>query len=150
MPPTPETAQLAAGLQIVLSNTVGFYFAAHRAHWNVVGPDFSEYHALFAEIYGDTYSSIDPLAENIRKLRAFPTSLPDMVRQSQIQDDFNQRTADALAGDLLAKNQMLISMLKELFDVATAANEQGIANFIAERIDSHEKWDWQLSASLGV
>jgi hypothetical protein len=39
-------------------------------------------------------------------------------------------------------------MYKKAFDVANAANEQGIADFCASRIDMHQKWDWQLSSSV--
>ena len=38
--------------------------------------------------------------------------------------------------------------LKESFTIATSANEEGAANYIAERIDAHQKWGWKLSASL--
>ena len=33
------------------------------------------------------------------------------------------------------------------FASANKANEQGIANFLAERDDMHKKWRWQLTAS---
>jgi len=46
-------------------------------------------------------------------------------------------------------NSEYISELKNTFDVANRVNEQGVANFIAERIDQHQKWDWFLKASLG-
>jgi hypothetical protein len=35
------------------------------------------------------------------------------------------------------------------FALATAADEQGIVNFLGERIDTIDKWAWQLRASLG-
>jgi DNA-binding ferritin-like protein len=41
----------------------------------------------------------------------------------------------------------MLNDLKKAFDIANQANEQGIANFIAERIDMHAKWDWQLKAT---
>jgi hypothetical protein len=34
------------------------------------------------------------------------------------------------------------------FKAAIDLNEQGIANFLAERQDQHKKWSWQLRASL--
>jgi starvation-inducible DNA-binding protein len=59
---------LTDSLKTVLSDAVTMYFTAHGFHWNVEGQDFSQYHDLFADIYEDVYSSIDPLAEDIRKL----------------------------------------------------------------------------------
>jgi len=141
---------LVSALEDLMSNSVVLYFVAHRAHWNVTGQDFSEYHGLFESIYSDVYGAIDPLAENIRKMGEFPESLAEMISEAAIADDSMTTDAKALAADLLIKNAAVLAMFKAAFDVATAANEQGIANFLAERIDSHEKWDWQLKASIGV
>jgi DNA-binding ferritin-like protein len=52
-----------------------------------------------------------------------------------------------MAVDLMAANDIIIGKLKECFNTANQADEQGIANFIAERIDMHQKWRWQLKAS---
>jgi DNA-binding ferritin-like protein len=30
--------------------------------------------------------------------------------------------------------------------MADNSREQGVANFLAERIDQHQKWHWQLKA----
>ena len=45
-------------------------------------------------------------------------------------------------------NQEYIQNIKEAFKVANQNNEQGVANFIAERIDQHQKWSWFLKASI--
>ena len=50
--------------------------------------------------------------------------------------------------DMYKKNVVMLAMLKNVFDMANSANEQGIANFVAERIDMHQKWQWQLGSSL--
>ena len=55
-------------LNELLADVISFYFKAHSAHWNVMGPDFAEYHSLFESIYSDVYESVDPIAENVRKL----------------------------------------------------------------------------------
>ena len=47
-------------------------------------------------------------------------------------------------------NAIIIDDLKTAFPIATAANEEGVANFIAERIDVHQKWQWKIKASLGT
>lgn len=143
-----EYTSLNDVLKCTLSNATVFYFAAHRAHWNVEGPDFFEYHKLYKEIYEDVYDSIDSFAENIRKLNDFPPPIGDMEDHSEYEDDSSSSDAKDLSLDLYAKNQTLIEVLKYAFTIANSANEQGIANFIAERIDMHQKWGWQLKASL--
>ena len=137
-------------LNETLSNTIVLYFSAHRAHWNVEGVDFREYHDLFEDIYSDTYGSVDSIAENIRKIGGFPIGLSEMEDMAAYEDDSATTDARELAMDLYEKNKSYLELLKSSFTVANDANEQGVANFIAERIDMHEKWDWQLRASLGI
>ena len=137
-------------LQDVLSNVTVFFAAAQRAHWNVRGTDFHQYHDLFGDVYDDVYGSIDPLAENIRKLGGFPKTLGAMVAAAAIQDDSTATAATGLASDLMTKNAVLVDMYKKAFDLANAANEQGVADFCAGRIDMHQKWAWQLSSSVGA
>ena len=145
---TPGASQVADALEDLLCNVVVFYFSAHRAHWNVAGPDFTEYHQLFGAIYDDVFESIDDLAENIRKLGEFPPALGHIVEMASFKDDSMTTDAKELALDIYKKNVVMIAMLKAAFDACNAANEQGVANFIAERIDMHQKWQWQLGASL--
>jgi DNA-binding ferritin-like protein len=141
---------LVPTLQGLMANVIVFYASAHRAHWNVEGVDFTEYHELFERIYEDVYGSIDPLAELVRKMGAYPPSFSEAEDMADYEDDSATTVASELAMDLYTKNMQLISMLKNAFNVANAANEQGVANFIAERIDMHQTWDWQLLASLKV
>jgi hypothetical protein len=52
-----------------------------------------------------------------------------------------------MANDLASANDMVLESLNKAFAAANEDNQQGIANFIAERIDSHQKWRWQLKSS---
>jgi DNA-binding ferritin-like protein len=137
-------------LKKLLADIVGFYFRSHGYHWNVMGEDFAQYHELFGEIYADVYGSIDPLAENIRKVGAFPqVSLKSFAEDSSLADSMLEGgSPKALAADLLMANEALVEELKETFTMLDAANEQGLADFIAGRIDAHQKWSWQLASSL--
>ena len=151
MADTNEVPDLNEELTELLADVVSFYFRAHGAHWNVKGADFSEYHKLFLKIYEDVYESIDPIAENLRKLGSIaPFTLGSFLALRTI-DDANSILQDpiALANDLLAANDIILDELSDVFDCATAYNQQGVANFIAGRIDQHQFWKWQLTASLG-
>lgn len=150
MTETATAESVVEFLQDVLANVTVFFAAAQRAHWNVRGTDFHQYHDLFGDVYDDVYGSIDPLAENIRKLGGFPKTLGAMVASAAIQDDSTATDAPGLASDLMAKNAALVDMYKKAFDLANAANEQGVADFCAGRIDMHQKWAWQLSSSVGA
>lgn len=143
-----QESGVSGSLQKVLNNTLVFYFAAHRAHWNVEGEDFAEFHELFSSIYEDALGSVDKLAENMRKLQAFPAGLTEVVMSADFKDDSSSTEAMALANELLEKNTMVNQSIMAAFSMANEANEQGIANFLAERDDMTKKWSWQLRSSL--
>lgn len=139
---------LVKSLKVLVSDVVTFYFMAHGYHWNVEGQDFSQYHSLFSDIYEDAYGSIDPIAENIRKLDDYaPFSLQKFLDLRTIDFKDVQTNPKAMAKSLLTANDSLLGTLKDTFEAAMKADEQGIANFLSERIDMHQKWAWQLRAS---
>ena len=145
------TADLVAALRRTLADALTFYLRAHGFHWNVVGSDFTEYHALFEAIYEDALGSLDPIAESIRKLDGVaPFRLPELMALRSIPDaSLVAPLPAAMTADLLEANEMMLDTLRGAFTIAAGtADEQGIANLLAERIDSHQKWSWQLRSSL--
>jgi starvation-inducible DNA-binding protein len=144
-----EKAPLIGALYNLLAEATAFYLKAHGAHWNVVGEEFAQYHELFEEIYEDVHESLDPIAENLRKLNsAAPFELKDLARMTNETPQAEGYEAEALASNLYAANESLLENIMVAFKAATDANQQGIANFLAERQDMHQKWSWQLRASL--
>ena len=134
-----------------VSNISVFYHQSHGYHWNVVGDDFQEYHALFETIYLDVYESLDPMAENCRKVGGLaPYKLQEFLDLSSIKErEVNEFDPKTLTEYLYEDNKAVLEDLIALFIIANEQNEQGVANFVAERIDMHNKWQWQLGASLG-
>lgn len=142
---------LVQALSVLLADTVSVYHEAHGFHWNVKGSDFSQYHGLFGEIYEDLYGSVDPIAENILKMGSdAPFQLSQFVGLRTIPESQPANDPQSMAMELLDCVNKLVSTLNRAFEVANANNQQGIANFIAERIDKTQKWAWQLRSSVGV
>ena len=140
--------KLIKSLKVLVSDVVTFYFMAHGYHWNVEGPDFSQYHSLFETIYSDVYDSIDPIAENIRKLDDYaPFSLQKFIDLRTVEFKDVQPNPKAMSKSLLSANDKVLESLTKAFTEAESANEQGIMNFLADRIDQHMKWAWMLKAS---
>lgn len=140
---------LADDLKILLATEYAFVVKAQYFHWNVEGPDFVSLHELFGDIYSDVYGAIDPTAEYIRTLDEYtPGSFERFVELSQITGQTKIPRAKLMITELLADNQTMIDLLNQCFQSADSENQEGIANFIAERIDAHGKWGWQLKALL--
>jgi len=140
--------KLIEALRRCLADVFNEYTHAHGFHWNVVGKDFPQLHEFFQEIYEDVYSSIDPIAEILRKLDApAPFRLSEFV---SLRGTTEKNPSDALGmvRALYELNHGVILNLMQAFKEGNAVNQQGACNFIAERIDMHQKWAWQLKSTL--
>lgn len=136
-------------LKIVLGTTFTFYVKTHGFHFNVEGPNFPQYHTFLGDLYNEVYGSIDPLGEIIRQLDSYtPGSMARYQELSVIQEQTKVPRAELMMAELYEDNQKIIVLLKETFHQCEAEDEQGIADFIAGRIDSHSKHSWMLRSIL--
>jgi starvation-inducible DNA-binding protein len=136
-------------LKTYLASTFSYYLKAHYFHWNVEGPDFGELHEFFSNIYEDSYSAVDPIAEYIRTTDEYaPGSLNRFLELTQIPDQTKVPRARLMLEELLADTQIMIGMSRQVFEAAAAEGREDIANFAAERQSQHGKYQWQLKSYL--
>ena len=141
--------QLQQIAKIAFASEFSFALKAQNFHWNVEGKDFYEYHQLFDVIYTEVYGSIDNFAENIRKIETYtPASLSRFNMLSKVEDETEILLPGAMMQELLMDNEKMIIILKKVYDASEAAGKHGFSNFLAERMDAHEKHGWFLRASL--
>ena len=62
---------IVAGLARVLADTYTLYLKTHNFHWNVIGPQFNDLHAMFMVQYTEMWAAVDLIAERIRALGSF-------------------------------------------------------------------------------
>lgn len=140
---------LIKAMKIAFSSEFSYYLKAHFYHWNVEGADFSQYHKLFGKIYEEVQGSIDSFAENIRKLGAYtPGSYTRFSVLSVIDEEVTVPPKDVMVAELLSDGEIMVDLLKKIFRMSENAGEYGISDFIAARIDAHQKHNWMLRASL--
>ena len=140
---------LADSLKILLATEYAFVIKAQQFHWNVEGSDFVQLHEFFGNVYEDVYGAIDPTAEYIRTLDEYtPGSFERYMELSIISGQTKIPRARLMIEELLANNGQMIELLNQCFAAAEQENQQGIANFIAERIDAHQKHAWMLRSFL--
>jgi len=138
-------------LKELQANIFQMYAQSHGYHWNVEGMVFKELHAFFLEIYEDVFDSIDTFAETIRKLDAYaPFGAVQMAQYATVTiNDSLSLSPKEMISELIQTNDAVIKTLKETFQCAEVKyNEQGICNTLADRIDKHQFWGWQLRSSL--
>lgn len=141
--------ELQKAAKVAFASEYAFAIKTQNFHWNIVGNDFLEYHELFQRIYEEVYGSIDDFAEKIRALDTFvPASFSRFSMLSQIDDETQILSQDAMLVELTQDNEKMIKLLKMVYQVSEQHNEFGFSNFMAERIDAHQKHGWMLKSSL--
>lgn len=147
--PNPELAEKLAHL---LADTVTTRFIFQGYHWNVLGPDFGEFHEFFGTLYEDVDSAIDDTAENILKV-GFPAPylLQDYTDLSCIKEErLDGTSVTFMLQSALRVNEKMIACLHGAGELAEKCREFGLMDFLAGREDMHKKWNWQIKAFLGV
>ena len=141
--------QLQKAAKVAFASEFTFYLKAHFFHWNVEGINFRELHDLFGTIYEEVYGSIDDFAEKIRSLGTFmPGSYTRFSVLSVIDDEVEVLPADAMVAELLDDNEKVIKLLKIVFDLSEQEGKHGFSDFLAGRMDAHEKHGWMLRSTI--
>jgi starvation-inducible DNA-binding protein len=137
-------------LKVLLATQYAFVIKAQLFHWNVEGPDFAQMHKFFGKIYEEVYkNSIDATAEYIRILDDYtPGSFERFQELSLIPGQTKIPRSRLMIQELLADSQTLIDHLNQCFAAADSENQQGIADFVAGRIDAMGKHRWMLRSFL--
>jgi|APGre2960657373_1045057.scaffolds.fasta_scaffold103932_1 starvation-inducible DNA-binding protein len=141
--------ELTTAIKVLLANATVMYYKAHQFHWNIEGIEFTQYHEFFGDLYTEVYGSIDPTAEWLRKLDDYaPVSLDELFKYKTLKEE---TTRVELLKDiftcLIAANEEVLASLNKVFTIANSEKQQGVCNFIADRIDTHQKHAWFLRAS---
>lgn len=141
---------LADDLKVLLASSYAFAVKAQLFHWNVEGPDFSQLHEFFGNIYEEVNdNAIDRCAEFIRVLDEYtPGSFERFAELSIIPGQTKIPRARLMLEELYANNNEMMELLNRCFESADNERQEGIANFIAERLDAHGKHGWMLRSYL--
>ena len=142
--------ELSAALKVVLANMYIMYLKSHSYHWNVEGMFFSQFHDFFGDLYSEVYGAIDPVAEHIRTLSIYaPHSFADILSATTIEeDDHRVDNVREMLYNLIKANGEVTSALNRAFQLAQVNNNQGMMNFLADRLDVHAKHGWQIRSYL--
>ena len=144
-------SELIDTLKGLTADAVALKFKAHGYHWNVEGDDFPQWHEKLQDIYEDIDDSIDTFAEWIRMIDVnsyAPFSLSRLAALSSIPETQVSSDPMSMIADLCDSFDIAIVKYVAGFDLATAAKQNGLANFMADRQTALQKWWWQLRASL--
>jgi starvation-inducible DNA-binding protein len=143
--------ELHNALKIVLADTFTMYLKTQSFHWNVIGPNFPQYHDFFGNLYEELHGAVDPIAEQIRAVNSFaPSSLARIKELTRIEESDTIPTAERMFQILINDNNIVLDALKQAYDLAEKEDELALANFLQDRMDIHKKHGWMLRATAGM
>jgi starvation-inducible DNA-binding protein len=136
-------------LKKVHADAFTFYLKAHYYHWNVEGPNFPQYHDFLQNLYQEVFASVDTFAELIRTLDSYaPGTLTRLKELTSIEETDDVPDGKTMMTRLLQENNILRASLLTAYTTADTTGEVGIANFLQDRIQAHEKHAWMLRSIL--
>lgn len=117
-------------------------------HWNVVGPNFKEYHDLFGTQYEEMFEEIDRITEHMRFLGMRPVSTLTRITEvsgvEQASNSAQSIDAKTMVEQLLGDHKKIVEMLTEVSDEAEKQNSKGTINLVDDLNESHGKAVWML------
>lgn len=138
-------------LNALLADEFVLYTKTRNYHWNVIGPQFSEFHAFFEEQYKQLSEIVDEVAERARALGGKAVGTLSEFSQNTRLSEHPGRYPDTreMISNLLHDHEAVIRVLRE--EIKTCAEryeDEGTANFLTDRLVEHEKMAWMLRAFL--
>lgn len=144
-----DTKTIQELMKKVLADTFALYVKSLNYHWNCTGPNFPMYHDFFGNFYTELNGSIDDIAEHLRTLDTFaPGSMTRFLELTEIKCELSIPAIPEMVQRLFADNKTILNTLNITFELATELKLQGLADYIAGRIDAHKKHEWMLRSIL--
>lgn len=153
--PLQEDAQYSGGASLAsrfvraIADEYSVQYYSQVAHWNVVGPDFQQYHALFAESYELCNGTIDDVAEQARILGMFiPNSLPELLASSAAPVPASGNSPMEYIRQLRTCHEMLKNKWDDI--AASSGSDAGVNDLAAGLSAKHAKMAWKFRSVLGA
>lgn len=144
-----KSKKLAEGLNNLLANYQLFYMNTRGFHWNIKGDKFFELHVKFEELYNDIILKIDEIAERIVTLGATPHhSYTAFLKHSTVKEHTNVTDGVKCVEFIVSDFQTLLSMQRDLLEMAADANDEGTNSLMSDYIRAQEKLVWMYNAFL--
>jgi starvation-inducible DNA-binding protein len=132
-----------------LADAYAFQLKVNNYHWNVTGSNFPQYHKFLGKLYQEVFASTDNIAEQIRALDAYaPGSFTRFIELTDIEDEVNVPDSNEMITRLVSDNEKILATLNIAFKLANEFDKQGLVNFLADRIDVHNKHAWMLRSII--
>ena len=110
---------------------------------------FQTLHLMFETQYNELALAVDAIAERIRALGArAPGTYRELSALTVIEEDSDEPDATEMIRRLVHGQEAVARTAREVFAIASAANDQPSADLLTQRLQVHEKTAWMLRSLL--
>ncbi|KSU87276.1 DNA starvation/stationary phase protection protein [Bacillus sp. VT 712] len=133
-----------------VANFSVMYIKLHNYHWYVKGEQFFTLHEKFEELYTETATVIDDLAERLLALGGSPVAtMKEILEMSSIEEAHGNETAKDMVSELVKDFTTLTTELKQGMDVAGEVDDETTGDMLLAIHQNLEKHMWMLNSFLG-
>lgn len=126
------------------------YVKLHNYHWYVKGKDFFTLHEKFEELYTETATYIDDLAERMLALNGQPVAtMKECLEISSIQEAEGKESAEQMVKNLYDDFSNIAEELKQGMELVAEVGDETTGDMLLAIHQSIEKHNWMLKAYLG-
>lgn len=134
-------------LNVLLADYHVYYQKLRNFHWNITGKNFFELHAQFEEMYNDSKTKIDDIAERILTLRYHPISkLSDYLEVSSLKEATSLLTDQEMVKTIIRDHKSILEQMYKVIDKAEKASDEGTIDLLGAYIRELEKSTWMMNA----
>lgn len=144
-----KSKNLSEKLNELLADYSIFYQNIRGYHWNIKGDKFFELHDKFQELYEDLFIKIDEVAERIQTLGHTPDhQFSKYLKESKVEESTEVADGVKDVKDTLDSLQIIITLQREILDLAADADDEGTNALMSDYIREQEKLVWMYSSYI--
>ena len=142
-----KTLNVVAGLQQLLADFQVYYTNLRGFHWEIQGRGFFVLHGKFEDMYNDTASKIDEIAERILTLGGTPENkFSEYLKIAHIAEVSGVTRSSEAVEHVLETYKHFIAEERKLIEVANEANDAVTVDMLTGYLKEQEKMIWMLVA----
>jgi starvation-inducible DNA-binding protein len=140
---------IISDLNVQLANGYLLQVKTKKAHWDLVGPQFTALHTLFNAHYQQLDAAVDQLAERIRMLGGYPIgTVRGFLDLASIEEHPGEVTRATAAVAELPEDHELLAREATRIIQRWAEVEPATAELLTRQLGESQKMAWQLRSLL--
>lgn len=142
------TTNLNSYLNILLATESAFALQIRNAHWNLISFHFKPMHEWLGELYNESNSRIDEIAERNKMIGGIAhASFSEYQKSSLIHlPEEALMNEDLIITTLMQSTENLIGLIKKGIELAEELKDPGTEDFLTRILQEHEKLNWFLKS----